>query len=383
MVNLFRLEDSLQDRNTTAPTETLKEALMKYTDLKFFQTTPERSDVLPAKTNNIDIPTQSRFRSAWTLAATLLLTAGSVGSALGQNYPNRPIRMIVPYSAGTTADVLARAMADHMAEKLKQPVIVDNRTGANSVIGADLAKNSPADGYTFVNLNDAAAALNLVLYPKLPYDTLKDFVPLSFAGDVRMVVVSNPDYPAKDLKQFLAMAKAKPDSIPYGSAGTGSAHHIIMEIMMQGSGTQFHHVPYKGAGPEMVDIIAGNVPIGVLGLAAALPQIRAGKLRALAVTNGVRLQALPDVPTMTELGIDGFPLQPWTGFFAPAGIPAPILAKLTSAVTDAINSPEVRSRVGPALEMRSSTPEELRKLVERDILRYRDLSKKTKLSSDN
>lgn len=274
-------------------------------------------------------------------------------------------------------------MADHMSEKLKQQVLVDNRTGANSIIGAELAKSAPADGYTFVNLNDAAAALNPVLYPKLPYDTLKDFVPLSFAGDVRMVVVANPDFPAKDLKQFLSMARAKPDSIPYGSAGTGSAHHIIMEILMQGSGTQFRHIPYKGAGPEMLDIIAGNVPIGALGLAAALPQIRAGKLRPLAVTNAARLPALPDVPTMTELGVGGFPFEPWTAFFAPVGIPAPVLASLTSAVANAINAPEVRGKVGPALDMRSSTPEELRKLVERDILRYQDLSKKTKLSSDN
>jgi tripartite-type tricarboxylate transporter receptor subunit TctC len=315
-------------------------------------------------------------------AAASLLCAIVAEPGMAQTYPSRPIRMIVPYSAGTTADVLARAMADHMSEKLKQQVYVDNRTGANSIIGAEAAKNSPPDGYTFVNLNDAAAALNPVLYPKLPYDTLKDFVPLSFAGDVRMVVVSNPDFPAKDLKQFLSMARAKPDSIPYASAGMGSAHHIIMEIMMQGTGTQFRHVPYKGAGPAMVDIISGTVPIGALGLAASTPMIRAGKLRPLAVTNAARLPSLPDVPTMTELGVAGFPSEPWTAFFAPAGIPAPVLARLTSAVAGAIDAPEVRSRVGAALDMRSSTPEELRKMVERDIRRYQELSKKTKLSTE-
>ncbi len=327
---------------------------------------------------------------AWALsAAALLLCAAVADSAMAQTaqsaqtYPNRPIRLIVPYSAGTTADVLARAVADHMSERLKQQVYVDIRTGANSIIGIELAKNSPADGYTFVNMNDAASALNTVLYPKLPYDTLKDFVPLSFAGDVRMVVVANPDFQAKDLKQFLAMARAKPGSIPFASAGTGSAHQIVMEIMMQGTGTQFQHVPYKGAGPAMLDIISGNVPIGALGLSAAIPQIRAGKLRPLAVTNAARLPALPDVPTMTELGVEGFPFEPWTAFFAPAGIPAPVLAKLTSAVAEAINSPEVRGKVGAALDMRATPPEELRKLVERDVLRYQNLSKKAKLSSEN
>jgi tripartite-type tricarboxylate transporter receptor subunit TctC len=315
--------------------------------------------------------------------AAFLLCAAIADPVTAQSYPSRPIRMIVPYSAGTTADVLARAMADHMSEKLKQQVYVDNRTGANSIIGAELAKNSPADGHTFVNLNDAAAALNPVLYPKLPYDTLKDFVPLSFAGDVRMVVVANPDFPAKDLKQFLSMARARPDTIPYASAGIGSAHHIIMEIMMQGTGTQFRHVPYKGAGPAMVDIMSGTVPIGALGLAASIPMISAGRLRPLAVTNAARLPALPDVPTMTELGVEGFPSEPWTAFFAPVGIPAPVLARLTSAVADAINAPEVRSRVGAALNMRSSTPEELRMRVERDIRRYQELAKKTKLSPDN
>jgi tripartite-type tricarboxylate transporter receptor subunit TctC len=320
----------------------------------------------------------------WALsAAAFVLCAAVADPGNAQTYPSRPIRMIVPYSAGTTADVLARAMADHMSERLKQQVYVDNRTGANSIIGAEAAKNSPADGYTFVNLNDAAAALNPVLYPKLPYDTLKDFVPLSFAGDVRMVVVSNPDFQAKDLKQFLSMARANPDSIPYASAGAGSAPHIIMEIMMQGSGTKFRHVPYKGAGPAMVDIMSGTVPIGALGLAASIPQIRAGRLRPLAVTNAARLPALAEVPTMTELGIEGFPSEPWTAFFAPAGIPAPTLARLTSAVVDAINAPEVRSRVGVALDMRSSTPEELRKMVERDMQRYRQLSSKAKLSADN
>lgn len=320
----------------------------------------------------------------WILTTAAFLLCGAVAdSATAQTYPNRPIRMIVPYSAGTTADVLARAVAEHMSEKLKQQVYVDIRTGANSMIGAELAKNAPADGYTFVNLNDAAAALNPVLYPKLPYDTLKDFVPLSFAGDVRMVVVAHPDFAAKDLKQLLAMARAKPGDIPFASAGTGSAHQIVMEIMMQGTGTQLRHVPYKGAGPAMLDIMAGTVPVGALGLAAAIPQIRAGKLRPLAVTHGARLPALPDVPTMTELGVEGFPSEPWTAFFAPAGIPAPVLARLTSAVADAINAPEVRAKVGAALDMRSSTPEELRQRVERDIVRYRELSKKTKLSADN
>jgi len=323
------------------------------------------------------------FASGVCLVLLPLVGILAVSPALAQPYPNRPIRVIVPYSAGSTADVLARAMADYMSKRIGQSVIVENKTGANSILGAEIANNSPPDGYTFVNLNDAAAALNPVIYPKLPYDTLRDFVPLSFAGDVRMALVANPDFPAKNFKEFVALARARPNTINFASGGTGSAHHVLMEMIMQGTDTQLVHVPYKGAGPAMADILAGHVNVGVVGLAAALPHINSGKLRPLAVTNAARLSALPDVPTLSELGVSGFPFEPWTAFFAPIGIPEPTLSTLTRAVAEAIDAPEVRAKVGAALDMRSSSPDDLRNIVERDRKRYVELAKRTKLASEN
>jgi tripartite-type tricarboxylate transporter receptor subunit TctC len=296
-------------------------------------------------------------------AGLILLAQGA--SAVAQTYPSRPIRQIVPYASGSAADALARVAGDKLSQVLGQPVVIDSRPGANSIVGAEAAARAPADGYTFVQLNDAASALNIALYPKLPYNTLKDFAPLTRAGSFAMVLVVNPSVPATSVEELLAWARSGKD-INFGSGGIGSAQHVLMEMLIRASGLRLTHVPYRGVIPAMNDVIAGHIPVMVVALGA----IRSGLLRAIAMTGPKRAAELPDVPTLAEKGIAGFPAEPWTAFYAPAATPAPVLAKLSGGLVEALNDAGVREKLKPVMEVETSTPEALRGMVERDIERY-------------
>jgi tripartite-type tricarboxylate transporter receptor subunit TctC len=302
-------------------------------------------------------------------ASAALLAAMVVQGALAQPYPNRPIRQIVPYASGSAADALARVAGDKLAEVLGQPVVIDMRPGANSIVGADAAARAPTDGYTFVQLNDAASTLNIALYPKLPYHTLKDFAPLTRAGSIAMVLVVNPAVPVASVEELLAWARAGHD-INFGSGGIGSAQHVLMEMLMHAAGLHLTHVPYRGVTPAMNDVVAGHIPVMIVGLAGSLGAIRSGLLRPIAMTGPKRAAELPDVPTLAEKGIAGFPAEPWTAFFAPAATPAPILARLSAGLVEALNDAGVREKLKPVMAVETSTPEALRGMVERDIERY-------------
>lgn len=302
-----------------------------------------------------------------------LLLLAQIATADAQTYPNRLIRQIVPYASGSAADALGRVTGDKLAEILGQPVIVDNRSGANSIVGADAAAKAPADGYTFVQLNDAAAALNPALYPKLSYNTLRDFAPLTRAGSIAMVVAVNPAVPAATIEEFLAWARAKGPEVNFGSGGIGSAQHVLMEMLMHATGLRLTHVPYRGVTPAMQDVIAGHIPVVIVGLAGSLTHINGGLLRALAVTGPKRAAELPNVPTLAEKGIAGFPAEPWSAFFAPAATPAPILGKLAGGLVEALNDAGVREKLKPVLQIQTSTPEELRDQVARETNRYEKL----------
>jgi tripartite-type tricarboxylate transporter receptor subunit TctC len=289
-----------------------------------------------------------------------------------QTYPSRPIRQIVPYASGSAADALARVAGDKLAQVLGQPVVIDSRPGANSIVGAEVAARAAADGYTFVQLNDAASALNVALYPKLPYHTLKDFAPLTRAGSFAMVLVVNPAVPAASVEELLAWARAGKE-INFGSGGVGSAQHVLMEMLISATGLRLTHVPYRGVIPAMNDVVAGHIPMMVVGLAGSLGAIRSGLLRPIAMTGAKRAAELPDVPTLAEKGIAGFPAEPWTAFFAPAGTPEPILARLSGGLVEALNDAGVREKLKPVMQVETSTPEALRGMVERDIERYGNL----------
>jgi len=301
--------------------------------------------------------------------AALLLLLATASGALAQTYPDRPIRQIVPYASGSAADALARVAGDKLAQVLGQPVVIDSRPGANSIVGAEVAARAAADGYTFVQLNDAASALNVALYPKLPYHTLKDFAPLTRAGSFAMVLVVNPAVPAASVEELLAWARAGKD-INFGSGGIGSAQHVLMEMLISSTGLRLTHVPYRGVIPAMNDVVAGHIPMMVVGLAGSLGAIRSGLLRPIAMTGAKRAAELPDVPTLAEKGIAGFPAEPWTAFFAPAATPAPILARLSGGLVEALNDAGVREKLKPVMAVETSTPDALRDMVARDIERY-------------
>lgn len=323
----------------------------------------------------------STLASGAALAAILATIPATVGAQAG-DYPNRPLRMIVPYSAGSASDALARVTAEKLRSILGQPVVVEVKPGANGIIGAEAAAAAPADGYTFVLLNDATAALNVALYPKLSYSPLRDFAPLSMGGDVRMVMIVHPAVPAQTVDQFIALARSKKGQMDYASGGNGSVQQVLMEIFMDSTGTQLTHVPYKGVTPAVNDVASGQVPVVFAGAAGALPLIQSGRVRALAVTSPERFSALPDTPTLAEAGIAGFPSEPWNAFFVPAATPAPIRARLSAALKEALDSPDVREKLSNVIAVRSSTPEDLRKTWERDIDRYGKLVRKVGMKAD-
>lgn len=299
-----------------------------------------------------------------------------------QTYPSRTIRQIVPYASGSAADALGRVAGDKLAQIMGVPVVIDSRPGANSIVGTDVAAKSAADGYTFVQLNDAASALNTALYPNLSYNTLKDFAPLTRAGSFAMVLVVNKDLPVKSVEEWLAWAKKGGKDINFGSGGIGSAQHILMEMLLQAEKLQLTHVPYRGVTPAMNDVVGGHIPTMIVGLAGSLGAISSGHLRAIAVTGPRRAPELPDVPTLAEKKIAGFPSEPWAAFYAPAATPAPILAKLSAGLVEALNDAGTKEKLKAVMHIETSTPEALREMVARDTARYIKLVKDTGMKAE-
>jgi len=274
------------------------------------------------------------------LAFALALATG----AFAQTFPSKPIKLIVTYPPGGGADLMARLVAPRMAETLGQPVVVENKPGAGGQIGAAEVARAAPDGYTIL-LDAANHAVNPSLYATLPYDPAKAFAPISLLVRFPNVLVVNPQFPAKDVKELIAMAKAKPGSVAFASSGSGSAQHLAGELFRQRAGVDMTHIPYKGGGPALNDVIGGQVPIFFGNMASSLPHVKAGKLRALAITGSKRSDALPDVPTMAEAGLPDYEVYEWNAIFAPAGTPAPIVAKLAEAIAKALHAPDVRERV--------------------------------------
>jgi tripartite-type tricarboxylate transporter receptor subunit TctC len=274
--------------------------------------------------------------------AALLLVSVCVPA---QTFPGKPIRLIVTYPPGGGADLMARLVAPKMGEVLGQPVIVENKPGASGQIGAGEVARAPVDGYTLL-LDALNYAVNPSLYgAKLPYEPAKAFTPVGVLALYPNVLVVTPGFEARDVKQLIAIAKAKPGSVAFASSGSGSAQHLSGELFQQRAGVQLTHVPYKGGGPALNDVIGGQVPVFFANMASSLQHVKAGKLRALAITGGKRSAALPDVPTMAEAGVPGYEVYEWNAIFAPAGTPAPVLAKLADALAKAMQTPEFRERV--------------------------------------
>lgn len=321
------------------------------------------------------------------IVLSLAVGALAVGAerASAQSYPSQPIHIIVPFTPGGSSDVLARAIGEELHASLRQPVIIENVPGAGGVLGGERAAKAAPDGYTLFMGHVGTLAVNPWLYPKMGYDPVKSFVPVAWVARVPNVLVVNPSVPAKSLAELVALAKSKPNALAYGSGGNGSAAHITVEYLKLQTGMPLLHVPYKGTAPSVTDLLGGQVQILFTGAPALLPHIKAGKMRALAVSSPKRLAVLPDVPTVAETGVPGtkgFEADQWYGLVAPAGTPAAIVALLNAQVNKALASDEVMKRMASeGAEPTPATPQAFGQLIAGDLARWEKVVKAAKITA--
>lgn len=283
------------------------------------------------------------IKSGAALIFGVLLASVAVNAMSAQQYPNRPIRFLVPFPPGGGNDIVGRVVAQKLAEGFDQTVVVDNRGGAGGTIGTDVVAKAPADGHTML-INNISLAVNATLIPKLPYDTLKDLVPVSIIGRQPNIVVVHPGVKAKSVKEFLDLARARPGQINYGSGGVGTASHLATELLQLATKTSMTHIPYKGLGPALIDLVGGRVEMIISTMASALPQLKSGKLRPLAVTTVKRSAFFPEVPTMIEAGVPGYDFTTWYALVVPAGTPQPVIARINAELAKIAAAPAVREQ---------------------------------------
>ena len=290
--------------------------------------------------------------------------------AAAQDYPTRAVRVVSPFAAGGPNDIVARLVAQKLSEGLGQQFVVDNRAGAGGNLGTDVVAKAPADGYTLLCAGPGSLVLNPLLY-KVPYDTARDFAPISVVATAPNVLVVHPAVAAKTLNELLALARAQPGRLNYASAGTGSAAHFSVVLLSAMAGVELTHVPYKGTGPGMNDLIGGQVQLAIYSIPPVLTHIRNGKLRALAVTGKTRSSELPEVPTVDEAGVPGYEMNPWYGLLAPAGTPRAVIARLNSEVSRIVRSADMREKLAAqGAEPGGGTPEDYAALIRADIALY-------------
>ena len=286
-------------------------------------------------------------------------------------YPSKPIRLIVPFTPGGSTDILGRAVAQALADAWGQQVLVDNKPGAGGTIGCEAAAKAPPDGYTLLMGHIGTLAVNPGLYAKLPYDPVRDFAPVTLFAMVPNILVVRPSVPARTLSEFLALARAKPGTLNYGSGGTGSAAHLATEYLKLMSKTDMVHVPYKGTGPVIADLIGGQLDFTMTGLPPAISQIRAGKLRAIATASKSRLALLPDVPTISESGLPGFDATQWYGVLAPSGTSKAIVDRLQTTIARSLERPEFKRRLeAEGADPVGNTPAEFASFIGAEIARW-------------
>ena len=305
------------------------------------------------------------------------------GLALAQAYPSKPIRFVVPYPAGGPLDTVARLLAQKISGSVGQPVVVDNKPGAGGNIGADIVAKSPADGYTILMGAVATHAINPTLYASIPYDPVRDFAPITQVASTPNVLVVNPGVPAASVAEFIAYAKANPGKLNFGSGSTGSAGHLAGELFKAMAGVEMTHVPYKGAAPAMNDLIGGQVQLMFDNLASSLGQVRAGKVRALAVTTAKRTPLAPELPTIAEAGLPSFDISTWFGVFAPAGTPREALDRLHAQFTLGLAAPDVREKMqNLGAEPVGSTPQEFAAYIRAEADKYARVIKASGAKAD-
>jgi tripartite-type tricarboxylate transporter receptor subunit TctC len=315
------------------------------------------------------------------LALTVCLTV-TLQQAWAQAYPVKPIRLISPFPPGAVVDTLCRTLAVPLGELLGQPVIVENRTGAGGNIGMDIVAKAPADGYTIGMGSIGTHGINPSVYAKMPFDPVRDFVPITFVASNINVLVVNPSLPVQNVQQLIAYARANPGKLSYGSAGTGTSQHLAGELFKQLAGIDMTHVPYKGAGPAVADLIGGQIPLMFADISASLGHIRAGKLRALGVTTRERTPLL-DVPTVIEQGVADFDVNAWFGLMAPAGTPREAVARLSAESAKALNLPATRERLQSlGLNPAPNTPEEFARFIGGELERWAKVARAVNIRAE-
>ncbi|MBT2334861.1 tripartite tricarboxylate transporter substrate binding protein [Variovorax paradoxus] len=318
-------------------------------------------------------------RPALAALALALLVAGT---ASAQDFPARPIKLIVPYAPGGSADIAARLVTDEWAKALGGTMVVDNRAGAGGNLGVDAVAKSAPDGYT-IGLQTVSLAINPALTPKMPYDTLKDLAPIGMVASSQHVLVVTNSLPAKDVKSLIALLKAEPGKHNYGSAGSGSTFHIAAELFKANAEVPIVHIPYRGGGPALVDTIGGQVSLSFPVISAAVPQVQGGKLRALGVTGSKRSLLLPNVPTIAEAGLPNYNFETWFMVFAPAATPKPVIDKLNAALNQALASPAVVARMTKeGFDPIPSTPAQARARLEKELPQWAKLVKERGIKAD-
>ncbi len=311
-------------------------------------------------------------RLLWFVAA--LGTAIAASPLQAQTYPVKPIRLIVPYSPGGTADLLGRSIARKLGESLGQQVIIENRTGAGGGIGADLVAKSKPDGYTLLMGTIATHAINPNLYPDNPYDPVKDFAPVLLVATMPNLLVVNPAVPAKTVRELIALAKVKPGELAFASAGSGTTQHLSGELFKKMAGVDMLHIPYKGNAPAVADLVGGQVQLMFDNIPISLQQVRAGKLRALAVTGPKRSPVLPDIPTIAEAALPGYSVTSWFALFAPAGTPPAIVARLNKETNKALADEALRRQLGDqGIEPAGGTAEQLAAHIRAELPRWKKI----------
>lgn len=317
------------------------------------------------------ITLKSLFKSA-LLATAVLGTSVSAAT----DYPTKPIRLVVPFSAGGTSDFLARTVAEKLGENLDTTVIVDNRPGAGGNIGSNIVAKADPDGYTLVLGTVGTHSINDSVYKEMPYDAVKDFAPISLIAAVPNILVANPSVKANSVQELIALAKSNPGAITFASSGNGSSIHLSGEMFKSLAGVDMLHVPYKGSGPAVIDLLGGQVDIMFDNMPSALPHVREGKLKALAVTPSERSQAAPELPTIAEAGVEGYSAAAWFGLLAPAGTPQDVVNKLNAEMVKILAMPDVKERLaGQGAEAVSTSPEEFAEYIKAEQKKWADVVK--------
>jgi len=325
----------------------------------------------------------SKQNWSWLWVLAVLYAIPLTGLAQSTGYPSKSIRWVVPYPAGGGSDFLARTISQQLAVQMKQSILIDNKPGANTAIAAADVAHAPADGHTILSADNGTMVFNPALYAKLSYSPEKDLVPVTLMGKFPMILVVGPASDAKDAKDFISKAKAKPGSVNYGSAGAGSPHHLAMELLKVHAGLFMVHIPYRGAAPALTDLAGGQIPAMMVDLAAGAGFIKSGKIRALAVASPVRLAQLPDVPTFAELGLKNVEAAALVGVVAPAGTPTDVVNSLQKQLAEAINHAPVRQKlIDFGIEPVANTPAQYSELLRSETTVWHKIIKQQNISLD-